>query len=41
MKEDRERCLATGMNAFVSKPFRLKEIESVMETYLKNNAVMQ
>ena len=41
MKEDRERCLEKGMNAFVSKPFRLKEIESVMETYLKNNSFVQ
>ena len=37
MKEDRERCLEKGMNAFVSKPFRLKEIEWVMETYIKNS----
>ena len=37
MKEDRERCLEKGMNAFVSKPFRLKEIEWVMQTYLKDN----
>jgi CheY-like chemotaxis protein len=37
MKEDRERCLEIGMNAFVSKPFRLKEIETVTETYIKNN----
>jgi CheY-like chemotaxis protein len=41
MKEDKERCLAIGMNAFVSKPFRLKEIEFVMKTYLKNNTVLQ
>jgi signal transduction histidine kinase/CheY-like chemotaxis protein/methyl-accepting chemotaxis protein len=37
MKEDRERCLERGMNAFVSKPFRLKEIEAVMDIYIKNN----
>jgi signal transduction histidine kinase/CheY-like chemotaxis protein/HAMP domain-containing protein len=41
MKEDRERCLEKGMNAFISKPFRLKEIESVIEIYLTNNAFVQ
>ncbi|HTL09500.1 MAG TPA: response regulator [Chitinophagaceae bacterium] len=35
MKEDRERCLAVGMNAFVSKPFQLNEIESVLQKYLQ------
>jgi hypothetical protein len=25
------------MNDFVSKPFRLKEIEFILKTYLKNN----
>jgi len=34
MKEDMERCLAIGMNDFVSKPFRLKEIETVLKKYL-------
>jgi CheY-like chemotaxis protein len=34
MKEDRERCLAMGMNDFVSKPFRLKEIEFVLKNYI-------
>ncbi len=41
MKEDRERCLKAGMNDFVSKPFRLKEIESILKTYLKNTVVFQ
>jgi signal transduction histidine kinase/CheY-like chemotaxis protein len=37
MKEDKERCLKTGMNDFVSKPFRLREIESVLKTYMGNS----
>ncbi|OQP47819.1 response regulator [Niastella populi] len=34
MKEDKERCLQVGMNDFVVKPFRLKEIETVLQRYL-------
>jgi CheY-like chemotaxis protein len=34
MEEDKERCLKAGMNAFVSKPFQLKEIESILKNYL-------
>jgi len=34
MEEDKERCRKAGMNDFLSKPFRLKEIESVMNNYL-------
>jgi CheY-like chemotaxis protein len=34
MEEDKERCRKAGMNDFVSKPFRLREIESVMNNYL-------
>ncbi len=34
MKEDKERCLQVGMNDYVSKPFRLKEIEAVLHRYL-------
>jgi len=33
MEADKERCRMAGMNDFVSKPFRLKEIESVMDNY--------
>jgi len=34
MEEDKERCLRAGMNAFVSKPFQIKEIESILKDYL-------
>jgi signal transduction histidine kinase/CheY-like chemotaxis protein len=34
MDEDKERCQKAGMTGFVSKPFRLREIESVMNNYL-------
>jgi len=40
MKEDSDRCLAFGMNAFVSKPFRLHEIEAILKTYLKNTLAL-
>ncbi|HVV07196.1 MAG TPA: two-component regulator propeller domain-containing protein [Puia sp.] len=33
MTEDRQRCLDAGMNGFVSKPFRLEEIERVLQQY--------
>jgi CheY-like chemotaxis protein len=34
MEEDKERCLKAGMNGFISKPFRLEEIEGVLQLYV-------
>ena len=34
MKGDKERCLESGMNSYISKPFKLEEIEAVLREYL-------
>src|SRR5207302_10909313 len=34
MEEDKEKCIKAGMDAFVSKPFQVKEIESILKNYL-------
>jgi signal transduction histidine kinase/CheY-like chemotaxis protein/ligand-binding sensor domain-containing protein len=34
LKRDRERCLEAGMNGFITKPFRLEELEEVLRKYV-------
>jgi len=37
MQGDKERCIEAGMNSYISKPFRLEEIESVLKNKLEFN----
>lgn len=37
MQEDRERCLAAGMNDYVSKPLRMRELTEVLARWLPQN----
>jgi CheY-like chemotaxis protein len=34
MKGDRERCLAAGMDDYLSKPIRPPELDAILESYL-------
>lgn len=34
--EVKERCLLAGMNDYISKPFRLEEIQMVLKKYFTN-----
>ena len=34
MSEDRERCLLAGMNSFITKPFKLQELEEALRKYV-------
>ena len=34
MKGDKERCLDSGMNNYISKPFKIEEIEAVLREYI-------
>lgn len=37
MQGDRERCLAAGMDDYVAKPIRPKDLQTVLDTWLGNN----
>jgi signal transduction histidine kinase/CheY-like chemotaxis protein len=40
MKEDREECLAAGMDAYVSKPFRIDELVEVIQSLVPDFAAV-
>ena len=38
MQNDRENCLAVGMNAFLSKPVKLQDLKSILEKWIPRNS---
>jgi two-component system, sensor histidine kinase and response regulator len=41
MKGDRERCLAAGMDGYLSKPIRPQELDDLLELYSKRSAMSE
>ena len=41
LKEDRERCLAAGMDAYVTEPIRPAELFAVMQNVLQSSATTE
>jgi CheY-like chemotaxis protein len=37
LKEDRDRCYASGMDDFISKPFRPDQIHSALERWARRD----
>lgn len=38
LPDDRERCLASGFDAYLSKPFTLRELGDLLQTFFSNDA---